>query len=402
MNGASNVSQSEFLCEHCALPFDTDRKRKNHIEKEHSGSLPNIQGVLDDRRTQRARLALLDLLEVPPISFYKNYVQRTLPGGVFDIPVLERCATLQKWTLIYGPTGSGKTLAIMAVSAKMKRRYASINFHNGIKSGDLIGRWVPKNPDMPSIEELLDKFKGDSNLVNAYIHKYRHNFKWVDGRLTDFYRNGGILDLAEINMAPPAVTSFLFQMLDIRRQIVLEDKDGEVVHAHPEFWVAVNYNEDYIGCEELNQALLSRFPVKFFWGYDDGVERKLVKDRTVAEIGKRLRESGEVSKDVGTRDLMDFCDNIKVFGTDLACEMFSSGFDSTERKPVGEIIRMEFSRARAAEQEAAKKTEEAKKTTEGVPPVFSDPAKAVASPVTSVTTSTPKTGSTTYDTNPPY
>jgi len=319
-----------------------------------TSQLPDVSAYMEENRRKQARLQLMDLLEVPPMSWYENYLTRTMPGGAKDIDVFIRAAQLQKWTVLYGPTGAGKTLVGLAVAAKLKRRYASINFHGGIGADNLIGRWVPcSGTGMPTIKELRERFKEDSNLVNAYIHKYRVNYKWVDGHLTDFFRNGGVLDLAEINMAPPSVTSFLFQMLDDRCQIVLDDKDGEVVRAHPDFWCIANYNEGYAGTMELNDALLRRFPVKFAWGYSDEVEDILITNEAVRNVATKLRESGEVRKDVGTADLKEFCEMIELFGAEIACQSFIDGFDRGEREAVGQTVRAEFSSANAAAKKAA-------------------------------------------------
>ena len=62
-------------------------------------------------------------------------------------------------------------------------------------------------------------------------------------------------------------------------------------------------------------------------------------------IGHKLRASAECRRDVGTRDLRDFSNNIRVFGRDLAGEMFANGFDPIERKAVREVIKMEYSAA---------------------------------------------------------
>lgn len=321
-----------------------------------TSQLPDVSTYLEDQRHKQARLQLMDLLEVPPQSWYTDYIPRTMPGGVKDIDVFTRACKLQRWTVVYGPTGAGKTLIGLAVAARLKRRYASINFHGGIGTDNLIGRWVPcAGTGMPTINQLREKFGGDSNLVNAYIHKYRINYKWIDGHLTDFFRNGGVLDLAEINMALPSVTSFLFQMLDDRCQIVLDDKDGEVVRAHPKFWCIANYNEGYAGTMELNDALLRRFPIKFAWGYSDEVEDKLITNEAVRNVAEKLRASGEVRKDVGTADLKEFCENIELFGEEIAMQSFIDGFDRGEREAVGQTVRAEFSSASAAAKKAAEK-----------------------------------------------
>lgn len=316
--------------------------------------LPDVTPYVEQQRRKQARLALMDLLEVPPMSWYDDYIPRTMPGGHRDIDVFTRACQLQKWTCLFGPTGAGKTLVGLAVAAKLGRRYASVNFHGGIKSDNLIGRWVPSaNTEMPTIKTLREKFDGDSNLVNAYIHKYRVNYRWVDGHLTDFFRNGGVLDLAEINMAPPSVTSFLFQMLDDRCQIVLDDKDGEVVRAHPDFWCIANYNEGYAGTMELNDALLRRFQIKFSWGYSDEVEDALLTNVAVKRVAHKIRESGEVRKDVGTADLKEFCELIELFGEEIASQVFIDGFDRHERDAVGQVVRAEFSSSAQARQKAA-------------------------------------------------
>ncbi|MHA2066409.1 MAG: AAA family ATPase, partial [Candidatus Thorarchaeota archaeon] len=144
--------------------------------------LPDVSEYLKDNRRKRARLKLMDILEVPSMSWYDNYIPRTMPGGAKDIDVFIRACQIQRWTLLFGPTGAGKTLVGLAVAAKLKRRYTSINFHGGITADAFIGRWIPDSgADMPTVKELRERFDGDSSLVNAYIHKYRINYRWVDG-----------------------------------------------------------------------------------------------------------------------------------------------------------------------------------------------------------------------------
>jgi MoxR-like ATPase len=221
-------------------------------------------------------------------------------------------------TLLIGDTGTGKTHAIRSLATKLKVPYIRVNLDAMVTVEDLIGEFKPSE-------------KG---------------FVWQDGVLTRLVRSGGIFVCDEINAAPPEVLFVLHGLLDDDRQIVLRQKDGEVLKAHPNFWFIATMNPDYEGTKPLNQALYDRFQVTLNYDYDKRTESKLVKSEKLLELAKKFRQmyvKGEIATPCSTRQLIQYEENKKIFGADLANEIFVNRFATEERKPVREALDMEFS-----------------------------------------------------------
>lgn len=248
--------------------------------------------------------------DVPP------YVPRKI-GGMKDIEILEKAWNHNppKNVLLVGPTGTGKTHAVRALAQKLGVPYVRVNLNRAITPEDLVGQWVPSNG----------------------------HFVWADGLLTKFVRHGGIFVADEINAAPPEILFVLHQLLDDERKLVLTQKDGEVVKAHPRFMFVATMNPSdefgYEGTTNLNQAFLDRFQVILRYDYDNKVESKLGIDGEVAELAQKLRSRPkEITTPVSTRLLLNFVDNIRDFGPEVAKEIFKSRFAGIEKKVVEELL----------------------------------------------------------------
>jgi MoxR-like ATPase len=90
---------------------------------------------------------------------------------------------------------------------------------------------------------------------------------WVDGAIVQAMKNGEMLVIEEINFIQPEVSSTIYSATDYRRNITLDEKEHEVVRAHPNFRIVATRNPDYQGTNRLNPALENRFTVQFFIDY---------------------------------------------------------------------------------------------------------------------------------------
>jgi nitric oxide reductase NorQ protein len=146
--------------------------------------------------------------------------------GLFEAAWRNRLPVLLK-----GPTGCGKTRFVEYMAWRLGRPLVTVSCHDDLTAADLAGRY----------------------LVTA------GETVWVDGPMTRAVRMGAILYLDEIVEARKDTTVVIHPLADDRRALFLE-KRGEVLHAPPEFMLAISYNPGYQSVlKELKQSTRQRF-----------------------------------------------------------------------------------------------------------------------------------------------
>lgn len=133
-----------------------------------------------------------------------------------EVELFEHAYRHQLPVLLKGPTGCGKTRFIRHMAARLQRPLHTVACHDDLTTTDLVGRHL---------------IKGDSTY-------------WVDGPLTRAVREGGICYLDEIVEARKDTTVVLHPLSDDRRILPLE-RNGEELHAPPEFMLVLSYNPGY-------------------------------------------------------------------------------------------------------------------------------------------------------------
>jgi len=246
-----------------------------------------------------------------------KYERRKI-NGIEEFAIFDFALQHQKNVLLIGEKGCGKSAMARAFSAYKELPYFRINLDGMITSEDLLGQWVRAGND----------------------------WAWSDGVLTMAMRHGGVLVIDEINAGSPEV-NFVFQSaLDDDRQIILRNKDNEVVKAHENFLVIATMNPDYEGTHPLNEALEDRFDIVLEVNYDEKIEERIIKDKNLRELAKRIRKmhrKGEVSKTISTRTLVQFQDNMEIFGTDFAIQAILGKFEKEDRQAIEEAAKQTLS-----------------------------------------------------------
>lgn len=231
--------------------------------------------------------------------------------GVKDFDLLGNALEEHKNVLFRGPKGCGKSAAARAFAAFRGLPYFRINLDGMVTAEDLIGQWVRAGDD----------------------------WAWSDGILTTCMRYGGLLVIDEINAGSPEV-NFVFQSaLDDDRQIVLRNKDNEVVRAHPNFLVVANMNPDYEGTHPLNEALEDRFDLIIDVDYDNRVESLIISDARLRDFARRVRkmyEEKEISRPVSTRALLQYEANREQLGEEIALQSLVAKFEAEDRDAIRE------------------------------------------------------------------
>jgi nitric oxide reductase NorQ protein len=172
-------------------------------------------------------------------------------GG--EVGMFEAAYATQIPVLLKGPTGCGKTRFMEYMAWRLKRPLITVSCHDDLTAADLVGRYLITN--------------------NETV--------WVDGPLAHAVRCGGICYLDEIVEARKDTTVVIHPLADDRRILPME-KHGEVLHAPPEFVLAMSYNPGYQSVlKELKQSTRQRFVAIEFTYPRAALEKKIV----IAETG---------------------------------------------------------------------------------------------------------------------
>jgi nitric oxide reductase NorQ protein len=192
---------------------------------------------------------------------------------LFEAAFRERIPVLLK-----GPTGCGKTRFVEYMAWKLGREahgaegmpLVTISCHEDLTSTDLVGRY----------------------LLSA------DGTEWQDGPLTRAVRTGGICYLDEVVEARKDTIVVIHSLTDHRRLLPIE-KRGEIVHAHPDFFLVVSYNPGYQSTlKDLKHSTRQRF-MSIDFGYPPApleeriIERESHVDRamaaSLAQLGAEVR-----------------------------------------------------------------------------------------------------------------
>ena len=259
-----------------------------------------------------------------------RYFGRKLDTGETDVEAFEWCMeeSEAKNAMLIGPTGSGKTALVRYYCAKHNRPYRRVSLNGGVTVDDLVGHWV---------------LKPSENGVSITV--------WVDGILTQAFTKGWVLAVDEINAAPAEILFILNPVLDDEKILVLAAKNGEVLHAHPNFRLVATCNpteQGYAGTHEMNEALKDRFKnTTLKIDYNEAIEKRILRQmefdeekvKDIMKFVKRIREAyteDAIITPFSTRAVMGLGELIKCNRTGLIVNRFRE----SERSTVSDILEM--------------------------------------------------------------
>jgi nitric oxide reductase NorQ protein len=141
--------------------------------------------------------------------------------------------------LLKGPTGCGKTRFVEYMAWRLAQAagagpgydLTTVSCHEDLTATDLVGRY----------------------LLSA------DGTHWIDGPLTRAVKSGGICYLDEVVEARKDTIVVIHSLTDHRRLLPLEKK-GELLKAHPDFFLVVSYNPGYQSTvKDLKHSTRQRF-----------------------------------------------------------------------------------------------------------------------------------------------
>jgi hypothetical protein len=265
------------------------------------------------RETPKLAAAAYSMSVVPAKDVASSYVHRSI-GGVEDFRVFEHAQSSGLNVLLYGPTGPGKTTSAIAYAASKSLPVFMVSGTVSLEASQLFGRYIPDGAG---------------------------GFVWQDGGVTELVRNGGVLILDEVNFIPSKIATVLFPLLAQTRHITLLDHKGETIKAHPNLLIVGTMNPGYVGTQDLNAAFRNRFSIQIDWGYDDGVEKALIKSAALRKLAAQLRAEEakeELITPTPTNALIEFIDLAHGLGMDFAIKNFVARYDETEQSKVELVV----------------------------------------------------------------
>ena len=285
--------------------------------------------VDDSLRTFRRRTAVEDLAFIPgPIPGYvwnETYRRKLIMAG-----------RKRKIVYIWGETGTGKTSMIKQYCYETHRPRIRMNMRGDITS---------------------DIFVGRRGLRDGETY-------WIDGLLIIAMERGYVLNIDEPDYAPSEIMARLNSVLDSGK-LVLDEDDGRVVTADPDFQVIFSGNTPglidmttvYSGTQPINAAIRNR--VQCWIEMEEPTTEWMIsvldnnfqsvphtlKDfisRVVIHINAAFRSGlGSINSPASLRDAQEFCQMIEEGFTPreaLHMAIVDAINDTEEKKAIWEFI----------------------------------------------------------------
>lgn len=264
--------------------------------------------------------------------------------------------------MMRGPAGTGKTEGAKAIAAGLGIPYMYYTCSANTEIYDFLGQMLPETDgngpiltDYPTLMDvqmdppsaykkltgIYDESVTDAQVYDKLIEVMERNaralaaenstgqrFRYVETPLITAIRNGYLIEIQEPTViANPGVLVGLNALLDRCASITLTT--GEVVTRHPDTVVVVTTNNNYAGCRDMNQSVISRMNLIMDMDEPDVAtlaeramkvtgctDKSVVEEmaQTVQEISERCRETMINDGSCGVRELISWVQSYMVCG----------------------------------------------------------------------------------------
>lgn len=273
--------------------------------------------------------------------------------------------------MMRGPAGTGKTEGAKAIAAGLGIPYLYYTCSANTEIYDFLGQMLPDtdgktNPykeypslidiqmDPPSAYKKLtgiyDESVTDAEVYNKLLEVMEQDakalasenstgqrFRYVETPLINAIRNGYLIEIQEPTIiANPGVLVGLNALLDRCASITLTT--GEVIHRHPDTVVVITTNNNYAGCRDMNQSVISRMNLIMDVEAPDAdtlaertmkvtgcTDKNIVTDMaiTIQEISERCKETMVNDGSCGVRELISWVQSYMVCGDVLEAAKYT-------------------------------------------------------------------------------
>lgn len=273
--------------------------------------------------------------------------------------------------MMRGPAGTGKTEGAKAIAAGLGLPYLYYTCSANTEIYDFLGQMLPETAenahcgkeyptltdiqmDPPSAykkltgiydetvtdaevyDKLLEVMAQDAKALMA-DNASGQRFRYVETPLITAIRNGYLIEIQEPTViANPGVLVGLNALLDRCASVTLTT--GEVIHRHPDTVVVVTTNNNYAGCRDMNQSVISRMNLIMDIDEPDVdtltervmkvtgcTDKSAVSDMaaSVQEISERCRETMINDGSCGVRELISWVQSYMVCGNVLEAAKYT-------------------------------------------------------------------------------
>lgn len=173
---------------------------------------------------------------------------------------IEICTNLKHNIALRGKTGTGKTFLIRELARTKEKKLYTLNMTVNTTVDELKGCYV-----------LRPSEKGVTG-------------EWKEGTLVKAMKEGAWLCIEEGNFMREELASVLYSVMDDRKELIIDEHEGEIIKAHPDFRLFFTMNWDYRGTVRPNDAIMNRINSWFDIDYlPREQEAKLIHERTKVE-----------------------------------------------------------------------------------------------------------------------
>jgi len=259
---------------------------------------------------------------IPSIESMSHYIPRSF-CKISEIDIADYALENKMNILNFGHSGTGKSSFAQYVASLRGIPYYNVPSNDSLSASELQGSYVP-----------------DEN----------GKLEWVDSQIVNLVRNGGILNLGEIDKLAKNAKHFVLPLLDFSRVITLLAHKGEVIKAHKDLLIIADYNPMYRGSQPLPEQLADRFEIKLHYDFDRSVESKYVSSSSLLDLAYGMRSTSVGANEshsssstifetpITSRILKTFEKISKELSYDLACEIFANNFTPEERPAVRMLL----------------------------------------------------------------
>ncbi|MCM1375224.1 MAG: ATP-binding protein [Lachnospiraceae bacterium] len=265
--------------------------------------------------------------------------------------------------MMRGPAGTGKTEGAKAIAAGLGLPYLYYTCSANTEIYDFLGQMLPETDEKPQdgreyptltdiqmdppsaykkLTGIYDEAITDAEVYDKLLEVMAQDakalmednasgqrFRYVETPLITAIRNGYVIEIQEPTViANPGVLVGLNALLDRCASVTLTT--GEVIHRHPDTVVVVTTNNNYAGCRDMNQSVISRMNLIMDMDEPDVdtltertmkvtgcTDRTAVSDMaaSIQEISERCRETMITDGSCGVRELISWVQSFMVCGS---------------------------------------------------------------------------------------